>query len=208
MQLFYQIINANVTSDGSKVFEILNTKGDIYITFTYSVFWHVTNKDVSERGGESHFAHLPIELEIHWLSIINSFVLVILLTGFLAIILLRILKSDFARYAKDDEEDGSGPSVYRSLLFIFTVSNLISVLEGLDTDDYGWKLIHGDVFRFPTHRSLFSSFVGFVARFHARPRLSIYTDFFYLHHQCWSSILNNDDLYSAPCCCRPLLPWK
>jgi hypothetical protein len=106
-ELVAQIINANVTSDGSRVFELVNNKKDVYITFTYSVFWYKTNQAVSERGGESHFAHLPIELEIHWLSIINSFVLVILLTGFLAIILLRILKSDFARYAKDDEEDGS-----------------------------------------------------------------------------------------------------
>jgi len=47
-----------------------------------------------------------MELEIHWLSIINSTVLVILLTGFLAIILLRILKSDYANYAKESEEDG------------------------------------------------------------------------------------------------------
>lgn len=47
------------------------------------------------------------ELEIHWLSIMNSFVLVLLLTGFLAIIIMRILKSDYNRYAKStDVEDG------------------------------------------------------------------------------------------------------
>lgn len=48
------------------------------------------------------------ELEIHWLSIMNSFVLVILLTGFLAIIIMRVLKSDYARYARTEEdEDGT-----------------------------------------------------------------------------------------------------
>lgn len=31
-------------------------------------------------------------VEIHWLSIINSFVLVVLLTAFLAIVLIRVLK--------------------------------------------------------------------------------------------------------------------
>jgi hypothetical protein len=47
------------------------------------------------------------ELEIHWLSIMNSCVLVLLLTGFLAIIIMRILKSDYNRYAKaEDEEEG------------------------------------------------------------------------------------------------------
>jgi 4-hydroxybenzoate polyprenyltransferase len=43
-------------------------------------------------------------MEIHWLSIINSCVLVTLLMAFLAIIFMRILKNDFARYM-DIEED-------------------------------------------------------------------------------------------------------
>ena len=46
---------------------------------------------------------LPTTFEIHWLSIINSFVLVLLLTGFLSIILMRILKKDFSRYMEVDE---------------------------------------------------------------------------------------------------------
>lgn len=41
--------------------------------------------------------------QIHWLSIINSFVLVVILTVFLGIILLRILKNDFTRYMDGDE---------------------------------------------------------------------------------------------------------
>jgi hypothetical protein len=44
---------------------------------------------------QSHF--LPTTLEIHWLSVINSLVLVILLTAFLAVILLRIVKNDFTQ---------------------------------------------------------------------------------------------------------------
>lgn len=114
----------------------------IDFAFTYTVKWEATNADPSERHfyGNSFFDNIHVELEIHWLSIINSFVLVILLTGFLAIILLRILRSDFARYARDEEEEA-------------------------DTDDYGWKLVHGDVFRFPPHRSLFSAFVGVGAQF-------------------------------------------
>ncbi len=75
------------------------------------------------------------ELEIHWLSIMNSCVLVLLLTGFLAIIIMRILKSDYQRYARSEDEEE-------------------------DQEDYGWKLIHGDVFRFPQHKNLFCSFLG------------------------------------------------
>lgn len=42
-------------------------------------------------------------LQIHWFSIINSCVTVLLLTGFLATILMRVLKNDFIKYTRDDE---------------------------------------------------------------------------------------------------------
>lgn len=68
--------------------------------------------------------------QIHWLSIINSFVLVLLLTAFLAVILMRVLKNDVSRYMQMelDEDD---------------------IVE----EEGGWKLIHGDVFRFPQVRA-------------------------------------------------------
>jgi len=81
-------------------------------------------------------------MQIHWLSIMNSIILVLLLTGFLAIIILRILKNDYTRYALLDEED-----------------------DGTDTEDYGWKLVHGDVFRFPYYRTLFCALVGLGCQF-------------------------------------------
>lgn len=45
--------------------------------------------------------------QIHWFSIINSCVTVLLLTGFLATILMRVLKNDFIKYTRDD--DGARP---------------------------------------------------------------------------------------------------
>lgn len=48
------------------------------------------------------------ELEIHWLSIMNSFILVLLLTGFISIILMKILKNDYSRYSKKEEEEEDG----------------------------------------------------------------------------------------------------
>ena len=42
-------------------------------------------------------------MQIHWFSIINSCVTVLLLTGFLATILMRVLKKDFVKYTRDDE---------------------------------------------------------------------------------------------------------
>lgn len=61
-------------------------------------------------------------LQIHWFSIINSCVTVLLLTGFLTTILLRVLKNDFLKYTRDDE-------------------------MGEAEEETGWKYLHGDVFR-------------------------------------------------------------
>jgi hypothetical protein len=52
-------------------------------------------EDRMSRYHDSRF--LPGSFEIHWLSIINSLVLVLLLTAFLTIILMRVLKNDFTR---------------------------------------------------------------------------------------------------------------
>jgi hypothetical protein len=75
------------------------------VVFTFSVEW-VHTPEISytqrmKRYADSTF--LPSTFEIHWLSIINSFVLVMLLTAFLAIILMRILKKDFSKYMEVDE---------------------------------------------------------------------------------------------------------
>ena len=75
------------------------------VQFSYSVEWVEENldwKDRMTRYADSRF--LPGSFEIHWLSIINSFVLVLLLTAFLTIILLRVLKNDFSRYMELDDD--------------------------------------------------------------------------------------------------------
>jgi len=59
-------------------------------------------------------------------SIVNSCVTVLLLTGFLATILMRVLKNDFLKYTRDDD-------------------------AAEEAEETGWKYIHGDVFRFPRH---------------------------------------------------------
>ena len=75
------------------------------VQFSYSVEWVEETlqwKDRMTRYADSRF--LPGSFEIHWLSIINSFVLVLLLTAFLTIILLRVLKNDFSRYMELDDD--------------------------------------------------------------------------------------------------------
>jgi hypothetical protein len=115
-----------------------NSEGD-EVEFSYSVKWlpsDIPYEKRMERYDSARF--LPASFEIHWLSIINSFVLVILLTVFLAIILMRVLKNDFTRYMREDEGEDLGMS----------------------EDETGWKLLHGDVFRFPPYVSLFTAMLG------------------------------------------------
>lgn len=66
---------------------------------------------------------------------VNSIVIVLFLTGMVAMILLRALHKDISRYnAVDAQEDVQ--------------------------EDYGWKLVHGDVFRPPTRSMFLAVLVG------------------------------------------------
>ena len=132
-----QIVTANVTTDPNKRLDITDGITGQEIDFSYSVEWvhtpEIQWKDRLKRYTDSTF--LPTTFEIHWLSIINSFVLVMLLTAFLTIILMRILKRDFSRYMEVDEDE-------------------------LGEEESGWKMIHGDVFRTPQDLNLFTAFIG------------------------------------------------
>lgn len=132
-----QIVSVNVTTDPKRRVDITDIIAGQEIVFSYSVEWThqpgLKFENRMQRYEDSSF--LPSSFEIHWLSIINSFVLVLLLTAFLAIILMRILKNDFSRYMDVDEDE-------------------------LTEEETGWKMINGDVFRPPSNVSFFSACVG------------------------------------------------
>jgi len=79
-------------------------------------------------------------LQIHWFSIFNSFMMVIFLTGLVAMILLRTLRNDYAKYTRDDDD--------------------IESLEHDISEESGWKLVHGDVFRPPPNLALLAALLG------------------------------------------------
>jgi len=134
-----RIVKVNCTADPAKVLLLSLDDAPKVVEFSYSATWHETEWPWERRMELYEDSFFAQELEIHWLSIMNSCVLVVLLTGFLTLIVMRVLKSDYARYARgDDEED--------------------------EQEDYGWKLIHGDVFRFPAHKEIFCAFVGLGAQ--------------------------------------------
>ncbi|KAG8455382.1 hypothetical protein GDO86_001541 [Hymenochirus boettgeri] len=138
-----RIIYANVSVRDVKPFSLDDVRETLSLTHTYSIRWSSSSVTYERRGDrlrDSSF--FPKSLEIHWLSIINSMVLVFLLLGFVVIILMRVLKSDLARYNLDEE--GS---------------------DDMEQGDNGWKIIHTDVFRFPPYRSLLCAVLGVGSQF-------------------------------------------
>jgi hypothetical protein len=63
------------------------------------------------------------EHQIHWFSIFNSFMMVIFLTGLVSMILMRTLRNDYAKYAREEddldalERDVSEVGLYKGLGF-------------------------------------------------------------------------------------------
>jgi len=130
-----QIIEVNLTS-GSPI--RLDTSKDMHVRFSYSIVWHPTATKYEHRF-EKYLDQDFFEHKIHWFSIFNSFMMVIFLVGLVSIILLRTLRKDFARYDKKEK---------------------MSELERDLGDEYGWKLVHRDVFRRPENLVSLSAFLG------------------------------------------------
>ncbi|MBN3319201.1 TM9S1 protein, partial [Atractosteus spatula] len=93
------VIFANVSVKDVKPVPLDGTAaGGLAVTHTYSVRWFESPLPHGRRSERLRdYSFFPKTLEIHWLSIINSLVLVVLLLGFVIIILMRVLKNDFAR---------------------------------------------------------------------------------------------------------------
>jgi len=104
------------------------------ILYTYSVQWIESSLEWSTRW-DVYLKSTKAEARVHWFSIVNALLVVLLLTAIIAIILIRALRKDLARY--NDPES----------------------LEE-DREETGWKLVHGDVFRKPEGAGLLAVYAG------------------------------------------------
>ena len=114
------------------------------VLFTYDVIWK-ENKDLVWASRWDIYLHMGYSnsqnkkiMRVHWLSIANSSIFVILLSAMLASVLVRNLRRDLARYNRlaTDEEKTE------------------------ELEEYGWKLVHADVFRPPSKPLILSVSVG------------------------------------------------
>ncbi|KAG1331108.1 putative Transmembrane 9 superfamily member 1 [Cocos nucifera] len=129
-----QIIHVNLTQESPKLLEAGKT-----LDMTYSVKWAPTDVTFARRF-DVYLDHPFFEHQIHWFSIFNSFMMVIFLTGLVSMILMRTLRNDYAKYAREDDD--------------------LETLERDVSEESGWKLVHGDVFRPPQNLVLLSALVG------------------------------------------------
>lgn len=108
----------------------MDKPGDV--VFTYDVKWEFSEVKWASRW-DTYL--LMGDEQIHWFSIINSLMIVLFLSGMVAMIMLRTLHRDFNRY------------------------NAVEATDDVE-EETGWKLVHGDVFRPPAHPMLLSVLVG------------------------------------------------
>lgn len=102
------------------------------IWYTYDVSWVYSDVRWASRWDN----YLKMEGgEIHWMSILNSVMIVLFLSGLVALILLRTLHRDIAKY------------------------NELATSEEI-AEETGWKLVHGDVFRKPAYSKLLCALIG------------------------------------------------
>jgi transmembrane 9 superfamily protein 2/4 len=104
------------------------------VVFSYDVAWQKSQVPWASRWD----AYLRVQdEEVHWIVIVNSFMVMLFLSGLIASILLRSLKNDLKRYQELDLEQDAD-----------------------SVEETGWKLIHADVFRAPFGSRFFAILVG------------------------------------------------
>ncbi|KAF8906510.1 hypothetical protein CPB84DRAFT_1959938 [Gymnopilus junonius] len=102
------------------------------IRYTYRISWNESDTPWATRW--DNYLHI-FDPRIHWFSLINSIVVVVLLCAMVSMILVRSVSRDINRY------------------------NAIDISEDVQ-EDWGWKLVHGEVFRPPARPLPLSVLVG------------------------------------------------
>ncbi|GAA6018174.1 hypothetical protein JCM10207_002857 [Rhodosporidiobolus poonsookiae] len=111
---------------------LLDSQAENEVAYTYDVIWRESPTSWATRWDLYLRIRLP---QIHALSLINSIFIAVFLCLMVGMILVRVLSRDINRYN--------------------ALANYDLDLDPADSgvqEDYGWKLLHGEVFRPPKQR--------------------------------------------------------
>ena len=103
------------------------------VVFTYDVVFR--DSPIAWASRWDVYLQMADGKGVHWFSVVNSCLVVLFLSGMVAMILLRALKRDISRY------------------------NALETIEEAQ-EETGWKLVHGDVFRAPKHPRALAIVIG------------------------------------------------
>jgi transmembrane 9 superfamily protein 2/4 len=109
-------------------------KEDLVVPYSYSIKY-VENNNIKWASRWDYILSTMPNSKIQWFSILNSLVIVLFLSGMVAMILLRTIHKDLTKYNSAQNSDDV-------------------------EEEFGWKLVHGDVFRSPSKGLLLSAFLG------------------------------------------------
>lgn len=157
-----RIIEVDLVSDPES---LVLVKPGVQLDFETSFVWEPTTQEFHSRF-DKYLDKPFFKHHIHWFSIFNSFMMVLFLMGLVALILVRTLRKDYARYALSeaglDIEDGeeSEPLVDENGKPLEDEPLMKGGAGGMPTEDSGWKQVHGDVFRAPSLLPLFAAILG------------------------------------------------
>ncbi|KAD2804450.1 hypothetical protein E3N88_37827 [Mikania micrantha] len=120
-------------------FAHLTEDEEVKVGITYSVSWKMTQQPFDQRM-EKYISSsfLPHHMSVHHLSITFPSVALLILFIVLLSFYVLVLRKDISKYSYDVED------------------NQMAEYQ----EETGWKNIHGDVFRFPKHKSLFAAALG------------------------------------------------
>ncbi|KAI9817215.1 MAG: hypothetical protein M1827_001328 [Pycnora praestabilis] len=151
------------------------------IPYTYSVYFREDDTIEWANRWDLYFVNHEDSSRIHWLAILNSFVIAGLLTAVVGVILARTMRGDIKGHSKDGimEEGKTKPKRKRGMNGTKSPRNVEKGTNGLleqsgDADNdidassdeeplediTGWKLLHGDVFRPPPYGGLLAPLIG------------------------------------------------
>lgn len=127
-------LDCNARDRPLKIPKALDSDKTLDIIYTYRVKF-IKNNSIKWSSRWDYILESMPQTNIQWFSILNSLVIVLFLSGMVAMILLRTLHKDIARY--NQMECGEDAQ-----------------------EEFGWKLVHGDVFRPPRRGMLLAVFLG------------------------------------------------
>ena len=105
------------------------------VYWSYSVTWFPSDRTWATRWDEYlHTSIADTNDQVHWIMIIDGLLIAMCIAFLAGMILMRTLHKDFNRYNSEDPDERQ--------------------------NEMGWKLVHADVFRTPSHNAMLSILVG------------------------------------------------